>query len=214
MNKIISWIVTLILVPVLAYTQVTPRQITLGIHTKEAEKCGHMALGTKLAVLCKNPNKLLKGKINQVAFYIGKEGMYNAPFKVHIYSVNVADTTPGKDLIMDNLVVTADTVGWFKVNVSNYGIDVPADGFFVAMEWIYTKADYMQRDTASSNNDGFTTQNYGQTIGTVTDDPNMRSLTYFKDMGGRHWGKFILPDEQGKNHVINALIQAEITVKE
>jgi len=216
MMKIFTPVFLSALIPGFVFSQsvgIRPASLTLGVNVKETDKDGKMPLGTKMAVYCKNPNPSVKGKINVVKFYIGEDGIYNAPFKVHIYNLNVADSTPGKDLILDNLVVSADKKGWFEVNVAKYNIDAPAEGFFVAMDWIFTKEEYKQ-DTVKykSNGEDYTTQGYGQTIGTVTDSPDLGSVTFFKSLGGRRWGRFSLPDEQGKRHIINALMQAEVSV--
>jgi len=212
MKRTTAWISLLILIPVFTYSQGTPKVIRLGVKTNETEKYGRMPLGAKVAVFCRNTQSL-KGKISTLRFYIGKDGFYKAPFKVHMYTLNAADSTPGQDMILDNLVVSADKSGWLEVNVTKYGIDIPANGFFVAMEWIFTKSDYTQKDTTySSNEEQFTSHGYGQTIGTITDSPDLGSLTYFKNLGGHRWGRFMLPDMDGKSHVINALIQAEVSV--
>jgi hypothetical protein len=216
MNKIIKTALIFISIPLVSFSQTgkVASNVILGVNVKETDKDGKMPLGTKMAVYCKNPNQSVKGKISVVRFYIGEEGIYNAPFKVHIYSLNAADSTPGSDLILDNLIVSADKKGWFEVNVSKYGIDVPANGFFVAMDWIFTKSDYKQDTTKyKSHGEDYTTQGYGQTIGTVTDSPDLGSITYFKTLGGRRWGRFTLPDEKGKTHIINALMQAEVSAE-
>ena len=44
---------------------------------------------------------------------------------------------PGTNLLSENLIVAAPGGGqWFTVDVSKYVVEVPHEGFFVAMEWI------------------------------------------------------------------------------
>lgn len=76
-----------------------------------------------------------EGFINKVGFWISGLGKPKTPFRVRIYKNE--NGMPGEDLLNQSLIVKAKRgKGWFNVDVSDYDIPFPADGFFVAMEWI------------------------------------------------------------------------------
>lgn len=80
--------------------------------------------------------------IDNVSFYIRKDGNPRTPFRIRIYAVNSISGNPGKDILKENLIVKPKKSGWFTKDVSKYKINVPDNGCFVAMEWIYTDEKY------------------------------------------------------------------------
>ena len=96
----------------------------------------------------------------------------------------------------------------FRVHI--YNILAPKEGFFVAMEWIYTDDSYFYMDELTRKK--YRSQKYGQVLGAI-ESSKLDNYTYIKSLGGK-WHKFIFPflQEEGKSY--NALIGAEITICE
>ncbi len=94
--------------------------------------------GQQIALYIDN-DKHVNGYIRKVSYYLSDKGNVEAPFRVRILDVDTLDGSPGKDLIPEILVVIPpqDTDGWFDVNLSEYGIYVPQNGFFVAMQGVF-----------------------------------------------------------------------------
>lgn len=163
-------------------------------------------VGSQIAVFCKNINPNKNGKINSLRFYIKSGGKYNAPFRVRIYDVGEAGN-PGRELLKENLVVTANKKKWFDVNVDSLNISVPKLGFFIAMEWIFTDESYYYLSEA--NRKKYTKQQYGQSLGAI-EGSKLDNYTYIKSLG-KGWSKVVFPflQEVGKSY--NALINAKVT---
>ncbi len=87
------------------------------------------------------------GTIQAVRFYVKPASQCGkisaqAPFRVRIYAADGPQGAPGTDLITTSLLTAATKKGWHEVNLSKLQLPVPAAGFFVAMEWLYTKAEF------------------------------------------------------------------------
>lgn len=89
--------------------------------------------GTQQAVYMKN----VEGKvayIKTVLFYLGDD-MFDAPFRVRLYESN--NGLPGKDLLNKSVEFVAKRKNsWNELDISNYFLLVPENGFFVSVEWI------------------------------------------------------------------------------
>ena len=92
------------------------------------------------------------GLIQNVAFFLHKEGVANTPFRLRLYAVN-KDGKPANDLVNQNIIVThGKNDAWvtielsnyqielsnYQIELSNYQIEFPEDGFFITMEWLQT----------------------------------------------------------------------------
>ncbi len=119
---------------------VSPREyenIELG-NTKD-RNAGSLYLdthGQQTALFLKN-KKNKPGIITTVTYYLSKEGNVDAPFRIHIYSV---DSTgfPGKDLIEDAIVVKpASGEGWYSVNIEKMQILLPEEGAYLGIEGVF-----------------------------------------------------------------------------
>jgi len=83
------------------------------------------------------------GHVKAVSFYIAKIGHPNAPFRIRIYAKDKLNNCPGKDLLIENVIVSNNKgEGWFTVDVSKYNVNFPLDGIYVMMEWIYSGDQY------------------------------------------------------------------------
>jgi len=131
--------------------------------------------GQQTALFIPNSDSL-KGKIVKLNFYLSKHGNTDAPFRVHIYSRDSINGKPTSDLLPEMLVVKpTGGSGWNNVNIAKYLIDIPSNGFFVAMEGIfpndydfYYEGDGF-KDISKKNNedDDFAPESitYGQQLG-------------------------------------------------
>jgi len=181
-------------------------KVLSGVNTK-SNSALIWGVGYQFSVYCQNKQSLKNGVISKVRFYLKNEGKPKTPFRIHIYSVNLIDTTPGIELLHENLIVSADKAKWFEVDVEKYNIPLPKEGIFVSMEWIYTDEKYYY--ISEPHRKKHSSQQYGQVLGAI-EGSKLDNYTYFKKLGGK-WNKFIYPPlyEEGKTY--NALIGAEIT---
>jgi hypothetical protein len=77
-----------------------------------------------------------KGWLKTVSFYIHQTGCPKTPFRVGVYKLDNETKSPGETILNENVIVAAPGTGWFSVDMSNYNIQFPEEGFFVVMEWI------------------------------------------------------------------------------
>ncbi|NDV64029.1 carboxypeptidase-like regulatory domain-containing protein [Bacteroides sp. 224] len=94
--------------------------------------------GQQIALYIDN-KKQVNGYIRKVSYYLSDKGNVEAPFRVRVLEKDTLHQSPGKDLLPEILVVQPpqDTDGWFDVDLSEYRINVPSDGFFVAMQGVF-----------------------------------------------------------------------------
>lgn len=94
--------------------------------------------GQQIALYIDN-DKQVNGYIEKVSYYLSDKGNVEAPFRVRVIGVDTLSRSPGKDLLPEILVVRPpeDTNGWFDVDLTEYRIPVPPNGFFVAMQGIF-----------------------------------------------------------------------------
>ena len=79
-----------------------------------------------------------EGKIEKIRYYLSDKGNTNAPFRVRIYGMDTTSSGPGEDILKEFLVVQPNVIGgWYEIDVLDYDLDLPEDGFFVAMEGVF-----------------------------------------------------------------------------
>jgi hypothetical protein len=122
--------------------------------------------GQQTALLIKN-KKGKKGIISSVSFYLSNKGNFQSPFRVRIYEIDSASGKPGKDLLKEMIIAKPKEDGWFKVKVSQHNIEVPKEGFYVAIEGIYPNEFLKGNSTNFENTDSEypNTISYGQRLG-------------------------------------------------
>lgn len=94
--------------------------------------------GQQIALFIENKQQL-SGYIRKVSYHLSKDGNSEAPFRIRIFDVDTLTHGPGNDLLSDILVVQPPegTDGWFDIDLSEYEIYVPAQGFFVAIQGVF-----------------------------------------------------------------------------
>lgn len=89
--------------------------------------------GVQTAVLMKNEDKGA-GIVKSVHFFVGKH-KYNAPFRVRLYDNEKG--VPGNDLLGKSLeLVATKKNSWNEFDISEFRIEIPEKGFYVAVEWL------------------------------------------------------------------------------
>lgn len=95
------------------------------------------------AIYIPNQNKE-KGIIEILSFYLKKAKTGNSAglFRVRLYSINPITKAPGEDILKSNIILKGDKNStWLNVDIRNYNIDFPKDGFFMALE-VLSKTNY------------------------------------------------------------------------
>ncbi|SMO60315.1 carboxypeptidase-like regulatory domain-containing protein [Solitalea koreensis] len=97
----------------------------------------------------------MTGTIKAVKFYIKQceNGVIDAPFRVKLLHKDDSHDYPGKELLKDAIIGHAVKNGaWVTVDVSQYNLDVPWNGFFVVLEILPTQY-YAGEVTTSATTD-------------------------------------------------------------
>lgn len=87
------------------------------------------------------------GYLQAVRYYVAPNDdcgnkTVQTPFRVRIYAADGPDGAPGRDLLNTSIVTSVLKEGWHEVSLAPYQIDIPATGFYVAMEWLFTSPDF------------------------------------------------------------------------
>ncbi len=94
--------------------------------------------GQQVALFIENKKKL-GGYIRKVSYHLSKKGNVEAPFRVRILDVDTLTQAPGRDLLQEILVIQPpqNTDGWYDVDLLEYNIQVPSNGFYVAIQGVF-----------------------------------------------------------------------------
>jgi len=119
--------------------------------------------GQQTALFIKNKRNI-EGRLLSVKYFLSRKGNTYSPFRVRIYAKNKKTGGPGIDLIKEIIIVKPNIKsGWFRVDLSDYDITVPKEGFFVAIEGVYPNLDSQEMKTQKSSFPN--TISYGQRLG-------------------------------------------------
>ena len=94
--------------------------------------------GQQVALYIDNKKKQ-EAYIRKVSYHLSDKGNVEAPFRVRILDIDAVTQSPGKDLLTEILVVQPPqgTKGWYDIDISEYGISLPPQGFFVAIQGVF-----------------------------------------------------------------------------
>lgn len=132
--------------------------------------------GQQTALFIRNEKKV-SGKIISVGYNLSSKGNTNAPFRVRVYECDSLTGRPGDDMLPEILVVKPNKgKGWFHVNIARYNLQIPKNGFFVALEGVfpddydvyYQGSEFKGKpDTSETEDEDFTDADlqYGQQLG-------------------------------------------------
>ncbi len=152
------------------------------------------------------------GWLKTVSFYIHKTGCPKTPFRVGVYELDKKTKSPGESILNENVIVTAPETGWFSIDMSNFNIQFPKEGFFVVMEWINSGEEYYyDYEINDRDKDGNIVKNvrkfYGQSIGSIVRQP--KAITWGINLGN-DWIQYKLFHKG----YINAMINVDIAYPE
>ena len=126
-------------------------RIDINIGAKKKKRQSTFANCTKVnmqVALFVKPNRYNENaRLKEVRFYVNNQGIFYTPFRVRIYNVDTLTGKPKKDIFHKSIIVKAAKANsWVKVNLEDYYIPLPENGFFVAMEWLYVegKSNYLR----------------------------------------------------------------------
>ena len=93
--------------------------------------------GSQAALFISNPEKK-SGTITKLRYFL--DGIifskaHRIPFNIKVLTVG-ADGSPDKDLIPETVMVQSKKRKWFEVDISQYNISIPENGFFVCMDFL------------------------------------------------------------------------------
>lgn len=155
--------------------------------------------GSQYAFFVKNEKGKKLGNVRSVSFYIGENGFPREPFRVRLYKADGNYNSPNTDLLTENIVVSAPKGGeWYTVDLTQYNIEAPLEGFFVAMEWIVSGDNFYSVNFM----DNYTP--YGQILRPTFEFKEARTWNYTI---GRGWSLITLANN-GMRY--NAMIRAEV----
>ena len=155
--------------------------------------------GSQYAFFVKNDKGKNLGNVRSVSFYIGDNGFPREPFRVRLYKADGNYNSPNTDLLSENIVVSAPKGGeWYTVDLTEYNIEAPKEGFFVAMEWIVSGDNFYTTNFM----DNYTP--YGQILRPTFEFKEARTWNYTM---GRGWSLITLANN-GMRY--NAMIRAEV----
>ncbi len=133
--------------------------------------------GKEVALYFPN-NDSLRGIISEARFYIKDEGFPCAKFRVNVYGAN-ENNAPDQPILIESVVASAtDGNQWVVVDLSKYQLEIPKNGFFIAMEWLPESRDkaYSKDWAAKSFN--------GQVLGGANKDIDEPSFQWSRSLGG------------------------------
>ncbi|TGE20372.1 carboxypeptidase-like regulatory domain-containing protein [Hymenobacter aquaticus] len=155
--------------------------------------------GQQYAFFVKNDKGKKLGNVRSVSFYIGENGFPREPFRVRLYKADGNYNSPNTDILTDNVVVSAPKGGeWYTIDLTQYNVPAPEEGFFVAMEWI------VSGDKFYTTNFMETYTPYGQIMRPTFEFKESRTWTYSI---GKGWSLITLANN-GMRY--NAMIKAEV----
>ncbi|UPL49404.1 carboxypeptidase-like regulatory domain-containing protein [Hymenobacter sublimis] len=155
--------------------------------------------GSQYAFFVKNDKAKKLGNVRSVSFYIGENGFPREPFRVRLYKADGNYNSPNTDLLTENIVVSAPKGGeWYTIDLTQYNIEAPVEGFFVAMEWIVSGDKFYTTNFM----DNYTP--YGQILRPTFEFKESRTWNYTI---GRGWSLITLANN-GMRY--NAMIRAEV----
>lgn len=129
--------------------------------------------GQQVALYMENDRHSEGGYIATVSYYLSKRGNTDAPFRVRLFLVDSVTRKPGNDMFYEVLIVKPenDWKGWHTVDLRQFRLKVPEDGFFVAMQGVYPDdynvelEDFDNADTKDEQEEDVPEISYGQRLG-------------------------------------------------
>ncbi|WBA41278.1 hypothetical protein [Hymenobacter canadensis] len=154
------------------------------------------------------------GYLTGARFFVKADGAGNCdksllktPFRVRVYTADGPNGGPGTDLLTTSVLASATKAGWVTVDLRPYNLAFPAQGVFVAMEWVYTSDQFLcsYQYTQLLTKDKKTGTRYGQSLGGRL--TTQTQTWYYTIVYG--WRKFQSRNQTGQLRIGDAAIQAQ-----
>ncbi|MDU0369905.1 hypothetical protein ACFPAF_05825 [Hymenobacter endophyticus] len=154
------------------------------------------------------------GYLTGARFFVNGNGSGNCdkkllktPFRIRVYTADGPNGGPGTDLLTASVLASAAKAGWVTVDLRPYNLAFPAQGVFVAMEWVYTSDQFLcsYQYTQLPTKEKKTGTRYGQSLGGRL-TPETQTWYYTITYG---WRKFQTRDQTGQQRIGDAAIQAQ-----
>ena len=95
-----------------------------------------LCINLQSALLIKSYN--YPAQCKSVSVFIAKQSSTDIPYRLRLYDIGV-DSLPGKDLLLENIIVSSyKPNSWNTYSFDTLSIQLPKNGFFVAVEWLCT----------------------------------------------------------------------------
>lgn len=136
------------------------KEVLLGLLNKRSKILSSATIGHEIVLYIKNTGNA-KAMVKSFSFKVKKWGEHQTAFRVHFYEKTAGSTVPGNEIILDDIVVYSNSKSKLvEIDVSQYNIELPADGLFAGVEWLgVTDADGKrivekdeERDSIKCNN--------------------------------------------------------------
>jgi len=155
--------------------------------------------GNEIAAYMSNSSQQ-KGIIKTIRFYITKDGYPTQAFGAMLYGVDTKTNGPGKNLIDTCFILSAKKGNeWVELDISKYNILIPAEGFYIAMEWLPGSMNYLYTIKGSNANN----PSSGQSLGAAK-----------KTEGSKTFVKNYLSGWSDFSFLFNAAIGADVLVSD
>lgn len=140
--------------------------------------------GSQLAVYLKNPEQK-SAWVKKVKIKIRGEGKCPINFRIRFLARDSLKDMPGADLLTENIIVPVEKQKRRTIiNVSDYQVIFPADGFFVVLEWL--KEDNACTAKMAEQVPGPATFGY---FTTIASNFKNRDAPVFTNYLGRKWNR-------------------------
>ena len=159
------------------------------------------SLGSQVAMYFPN-SKSKSGYIKKVSFFISSDGIPDTKFRVRIYYADGENAAPKSDLLVHNIVAHAEAGNeWVNIDVSSYNLEVPSDGFFVAMEWLPENSPKAEYGVGHIR---------GQVLCAMLESKKTDDLTWSCDFLSGNWNQH--QKMKNQKNTIHPMIRAEVSI--
>lgn len=86
-------------------------------------------------------------------------------FQIRIYEMDTISKTPGKDLLLKPLIVTAKRGKINTYNIEELGIRIPKEGIFIGVEWLIIPENHYISEVTYQNRKTHKMEQYGPKLG-------------------------------------------------
>ena len=147
--------------------------------------------GSQAALFIPNPEKK-SGIITKLRYFLSDfifSKAHRIPFNIKVLTVG-ADGSPDKDLIPETVMVQSKRKKWFEVDISQYNISIPENGFFICMDFLpKSQYEYEYRNTTFVDKDKNRTKGKSIITLSVGSTKELNELNSYFRLGRGLWIK-------------------------